>query len=841
MYALMRSQGSEGAVQSTSLVARVLQPSCTMTTPQRALVATYRLQVFPDLSLERALETLDYLVELGISHVYFSPYFSAHPGSTHGYDVTDFSRVHEGWGEAGHARLCQELERRGLQQVIDMVPNHMGVRGRENAWWGDVLANGEKSEFFGFFDIDLSLDPERKLVLAVLPAPLEALVSEGRVRAQRAADGTLFLETPTQALPFSAASLHDSSSDLEVLNQPSPLLALLARQHYRLLDYRTGCARVNYRRYLDVNELAALRVEEPKVFARVHERTVDWVRRGLVAGIRIDHPDGLADPTAYFRRLRELVPNAWVIAEKVLEPGHSLPAGWPVDGTTGYEFMNLCFGLFVDPQGLHALSNSYAELTKAPTPRFSELASAGKREVLGSGLVAEVTRLTHVAQRALATRELHSSTRALSEALCELLVAMPNGRTHRSPHLPPTGSERAQLRTALASSVEERPELASELSAIESVLSGPLRVADDWELCQRFQQLTAAVGAKGVEDTAFYRFGPLSALCDLGANPELATFTPADFHEHCQKVVSERPLTMNTTSTHDTKRGEDARLRIATLSELSGEFALREARWRRLTPRLKSLDAHFEHHLYQTFVGSWPMTRERLTQYALKAARETKRFTSWLDQSTQYEADVSAFIAGCVECAPFVADLEEFLGPVRRLAGVYSLAQVLLKLTVPGVPDVYQGSELRELHLVDPDNRRAVDFGARRALLRQLSHAKAADFEPNDERAKLWLMRRTLELRNALPSAFGATASYRALPVSGRYAEHVVAFVRGERAITVVPRLIAGLKGDWQDTQLELPPGPWRDELSGARYPKRDARCRDLFAHFPVALLTRAE
>ncbi len=812
-----------------------------MTTPQRALVATYRLQVFPDLSLERAIETLDYLVELGISHVYFSPYLSAYPGSTHGYDVTDFSRVHEGWGEAGHARLCQELERRGLQQVIDMVPNHMGVRGRENAWWGDVLKNGGNSEYFGFFDIDLSLDDDCKLVLAVLPAPLEALIAEGRVRAEQAADGTLYLETPTQALPFSDASLSNRSADLKELNRPAVLLALLEQQCYRLLDHRAGRGRVNYRRYLDVNELAALRVEDPNVFARVHERALDWIQRGLVTGIRIDHPDGLSDPTAYFRRLRELAPNAWILAEKVLEPGHPLPPGWPVDGTTGYEFMNLCFGLFVDPLGLQALSTIYAEFTQAATPKFSELAVAAKREVLHGGLVAEVTRLTHTAQRALATRDLRWSASALSEALCELLVAMPNGRTHRSPHLPPTGSERAQLRTALAFSIEERPDLANELSAIESVLSGPLRVAADWELCQRFQQLTAAVGAKGVEDTAFYRFGPLTALCDLGANPESSTFTPADFHEHCQKVAGERPLTMNTTSTHDTKRGEDARLRIATLTELSGEFATRVERWRRLTPRLKSLDAHFEHHLYQTLVGVWPMSRERLTQYALKAARETKRFTSWLERNPSYEADVSAFIAGSCECAPFVADLERFLGPVRRLADVYSLAQVLLKLTVPGVPDIYQGSELHELHLVDPDNRRAVDFAARRALLRELSHAKATDFAPDDERAKLWLMQRALRLRSALPAAFGPIASYRALPVSGRHAEHVVAFARGELAITVVPRLIAALNGDWQDTQIELPPGPWRDELSGAHYSGRDVQCRELFARFPVALLTLAE
>ena len=810
-----------------------------MTTIQRGFIATYRLQVFPDLSLERAIATLDYLVELGISHVYFSPYFSAYPGSTHGYDVTDFSRVHEGWGEAGHARLCAELSSRGLHQIIDMVPNHMGVRGRENAWWNDVLLEGENSDFFDCFDIDLSLDPERKLVLAILPAPLPVLLREGRVRVMRSAEGALFLDTPTQALPLCAESLTDAPSDLERLNDAGFLASVLAQQHYRLLDHRTGRGLVNYRRYLDVNELAALRVEDPEVFGWVHARSLAWLESGLVAGIRIDHPDGLSDPAAYFRRLRELAPKAWIVAEKVLEPGQTLPAGWPIDGTTGYEFMNLSFGLFVDARGLQALALGYGAFTRTASEPFAALALEAKREVLAGSLGAELMRLTRAAERALRSSEQQAQPDALSRALVELLVAMPRGRTHRSAHQPPTGEERAQLRTALARAVEERPELASELSAIESVLSGPLRLEAHWELCQRFQQLTAAVGAKGVEDTAFYRFGPLTALCDLGSDPEHACFTPGDFHEHCARVASERPLTMNTTSTHDTKRGEDARLRIAALSEMPAELAARLERWQHLTPRVAGLDAHTEHHLYQTFIGAWPISRERFTQYALKAAREMKRTTSWFEPHGEYEAGLRRFITGCYESPAFIADLEELLLSVRRLAAVYSLAQVLLKLTAPGVPDIYQGSELWELHLVDPDNRRPVDFEARRHLLRELAEVRAADLDATDERTKIWLMQRVLARRASLPAAYGAGASYRALPVAGTHPESVVAFLRGDSAITVVPRAIARLHGDWLDTCVELPPGQWRNELTGELWQTGEARCAALFAQFPVALLAR--
>ena len=452
-------------------------------------------------------------------------------------------------------------------------------------------------------------------------------------------NGECFLDTPTQALPIERSS----SVDVSLNEHPEQLLALLASQHYRLLEHRSGRGRVNYRRYLDVNELGALRVDDPEVFAKVHERALDWLNRGLVAGIRIDHPDGLADPTAYFQQLRKLAPKAWIIAEKVLEPGHALPAGWPVNGTTGYEFMNLSFGLFVDPRGVYALETAWQALTATPAVSFSALANEAKREVLEELLAAELTRLTRVAELAVGSGDAGLTPELLRAALSELLVAMPHGRTHRSRCNAPTVEERTQLRTALARAVEDRPDLASALSALESALSGPLESNAAWQLCQRFQQLTAAVSAKGVEDTAFYRFGPLIALCDLGSNPELATFSPEDFHAHCRQVASERPLTMNTTSTHDTKRGEDARLRIGVLSEMPAAFAAAVARWRRLLQPTALLDPQMDYHLFQTLVGVWPISRERLTQYAVKAAREMKRFTSWVRRDQGYETTLRAF------------------------------------------------------------------------------------------------------------------------------------------------------------------------------------------------------
>jgi (1->4)-alpha-D-glucan 1-alpha-D-glucosylmutase len=568
---------------------------------------------------------------------------------------------------------------------------------------------------------------------------------------------------------------------------------------------------------------------------------LDWLNRGLVAGIRIDHPDGLADPTAYFQHLRKLAPKAWIVAEKVLEPGHALPAGWPVNGTTGYEFMNLSFGLFVDPRGVHALETAWQALTATPALSFSALASEAKREVLEELLAAELTRLTRVAELAVGSGDAELTPEPLRAALNELLVAMPHGRTHRSRCNAATVEERTQLRTALARAVEDRPDLASALSALESALSGPLESDAAWQLCQRFQQLTAAVSAKGVEDTAFYRFGPLIALCDLGSNPELATFSPEDFHAHCQQVASERPLTMNTTSTHDTKRGEDARLRIGVLSEMPAAFAAAVTRWRRLLQPTPLLDPQMDYHLFQTLVGVWPISRARMMQYALKAAREMKRFTSWVRRNHSYETTLRAFLERLYECPEFTADLEHFLVPVYALAATYSLAQLLLKLTAPGVPDIYQGSELWELHLVDPDNRRAVDFAARHRALGELSNSKASDFVLGDERAKLWLMQRALQRRASLPKVFGPLGTYRGLETHGALAEHIVAFARGERVLTIVPRLVACVQAGWLDTRVSLPAGVWQSDLTGQRWSRRELACSELFREFPVALLTREE
>ena len=516
-------------------------------------IASYRVQLLPHVRRESLAETFDYLSALGVSHAYLSPCFRAASGSTHGYDVVSFSAPLGMLGEDGDRVLGEALTSRGLAAIVDMVPNHMSTRPLENAWWRDVLERGEISPYFGYFDIDLSLDPARKIVLPILPEALERLILQGRIGVGQLGHRVV-LRVPGYVLPVSLESA-DELTLTHLVSMSSDRVALrgfLEQQHYRLIEGRAGNTRVNYRRYLDINELAAVRVEEADVFDATHAQLLGWVRQGWAEGIRVDHPDGLAHPAGYFARLRRSAPGAWILAEKPLRPAEKLPLQWPVDGTTGYDFLTVAMGLFVEPHGLRTLESHWAELTGSEAQCFADLSSEGKRWALCELFQAELVRTAKAARRARGRGD--DPRDDVEGALEALVVNLSVGRTQLDLTGPASATDERALRLAAAVVHSAEPEHGPLVAAlVELLLKGSSATA---EFRQRFQQLSLAAAAKGIEDTAFYRFGALLSLCELGGDPDDAAFSVEDFHAHCLEVLAGRPRTLNTTSTHDTKRGE---------------------------------------------------------------------------------------------------------------------------------------------------------------------------------------------------------------------------------------------------------------------------------------------
>jgi (1->4)-alpha-D-glucan 1-alpha-D-glucosylmutase len=648
--------------------------------------------------------------------------------------------------------------------------------------------------------------------------------------------------------PDVGAAIDDVLDELNAT--PDALDAFLERQNYRLALWRAARRDLGYRRFFGINTLAALRVEDELVFRDTHRLILRMVHAGEIDGLRVDHPDGLFDPLVYFERLRAAAPDAWIVAEKILEPGEPLREDWPIDGTTGYDFLNQVGGLFVDPDGEEPLTALYGELV-GPVDYQAEL-RAKKELVLGEELGSDFNRLTqlfldvaegHRRQRDYTRDELHGALRAV-------IACMPVYRTYVRAEAGVVASEDERfVREAIADAAARRPDLDPGLfEFLESILllrvTGPLEA----DLAMRFQQLTGPAMAKGAEDTAFYTYNRLVALNEVGGDTSRVGVSPTEFHAEARRIAERWPRTMNATSTHDAKRGEDVRLRIAALSEIAGAWASTVRGWRTRNAGYRTgdwPDANTEYLLYQTIVGASPIAPDRLATYLTKAMREAKVHTSWAAPNEAYEAAVQAFAAAILADPAFCADLAAFLRPIVRAARLSSLSQTLVKITAPGVPDFYQGTELWDVSLVDPDNRRAVDYDARRRLLAETAGlGPGAVLERMDDGApKLWLIRRALDVRRERPSLFGPGADYRPLEAQGPRATNVLAFVRGGGAVTVAPRLLLGLGDppDWRDTQLELPPGAWRNALTGARVAGGMAEVAALVGDFPVALLVASD
>ena len=955
-------------------------------TPLTAVIprATYRLQFNRDFTFAQATELVPYLAELGISHVYASPYLRARPGSMHGYDIVDHNALNPEIGSReDFERFVGALAAHGMGQILDMVPNHMGVMGADNQWWLDVLENGPASVYAGYFDIDwqpLNAQLNGKVLLPILGDQYGVVLARGELTLTfDAARGELSVFYYQHRLPIDPASYprvagrhleqltealgteHDHLAELQSLltafghlpprdsvearliternrdkevhkrhlaalceAQPAIrqhiersvaefngrpgdatsfdlLHGLIRGQAWRPAYWRVASDDINYRRFFDINDLAALRMENPAAFDDTHRLVLDLIAERKLDGLRIDHPDGLNDPRGYFERLqaavRERATGAsgapgdprplYLVVEKILAEHEHLPDDWPIHGATGYRFANLVNGLFVDPAAERRMSRIHTDFTHAGGD-FDDLVYACKKLILRTALASELNVLAnHLARIAAASRNTCDYTvNGLRAALTEVIACFPVYRTYIT-EAPIAADDRRHIDWAVA--VARRRSRAAEVGIFDflhDVLTldiatgrGPSYRDQVRTFAMRFQQLSAPVMAKGLEDTAFYRYHRLTSLNDVGGEPRRFGLSVAAFHGANRSRARQWPHNLLATSTHDSKRAEDVRARINVLSELPAAWKLTVQRWRRMNRRRKreaggrpAPGAGDEYLLYQTLVGSYPPGdvdddaladyRRRIDAYMQKAVREAKANSSWINVDDEYETALSGFVEALLTPGETNLFLPDLRAVVQHLAGHglrNALAQTLLKLTVPGVPDIYQGSELWQFHLVDPDNRAPVDYARRRHLLAEIRAlldgppdgwaAALAPLatDPADERLKLYLTWRALQLRARRPDLF-RDGDYQPLGTEGANAEHLCAFARrldGQVAITVVPRLLARLSDehentvDWGDTRVLLPPGDWYDLLGGRRHrvEQSGVAAGDLLTPLPLALL----
>ena len=821
--------------------------------------ATYRLQFHKGFTFDDAAAVADYLSALGVSHIYASPYLQAAPGSTHGYDVTDHCIVNgELGGESAHGRMCRSLQTNGLGQVIDVVPNHMSVSHPVcNRWWWDVLKNGPQSRFERFFDIDRDPPEKRlkgKVLLPVLGDHYGRELAKGKIRAA-VRDAELVIDYNEMIFPVSPAShaggdMHELARNL--CSDANALHDLLQKQHYRLTFWRSASQDLNYRRFFSINDLAAIRIEEDAVFAETHQLIFHWLHQGIIDGLRIDHPDGLADPDQYFRRLAEAAPDAWIVVEKILHPGEDLPAQWPVAGTTGYDFLNLIAGLFIDPAGEIPLTRFYDAFTGEKIV-YGDLVYQCKQQVMDDLLGADVNRLAEIMVRIC---ENHPCRRdytrhELKHAVKELVCCMPVYRTYVRKGCALRKTDARIIKETVSMAKSRRPTMDPALfDFIGDLLCGRIPGELEEEMMVRFQQLSGPAAAKGVEDTAFYRYNRLSGQNEVGGDPAAFGLSPAVFHENMRMRANRHPAAMLATSTHDTKRSEDVRARLALLSEIPApwERAVREWSATSAPYRRSGLpEANMEYLLYQTIVGAWPLSPGRAAAFMEKAAREAKRHTSWENPDSTYEEALRAFVTGILSDDTFLRSLSAFVAPLIFPGRINAMAQVLIKLTAPGVPDIYQGTELWDMSLVDPDNRRPVDFSLRRKRLRSLENMTPEQIMGAMDAGlpKLYLIRQALWLRKIHPEMFAPSSGYAPLDIRGKQQTHAIAYLRGGQAAVIVPRLIMGFSGDWADTRVELPRGRWQNRLTGETVnADAEGRCPDVFLgrilkRFPAALLVK--
>ena len=768
---------------------------------QRVPAATYRLQVHAGFRLQDAADVAGYLADLGVTHAYSSPLLRSAEGSNHGYDTVDHAHIDEArGGREGFDRFVAALHEHDLGLVLDLVPNHMGVDDPAAApWWWDVLQHGQQSAHAAAFDIDWDFGGGK--------VRIPVLGSADDVEKLEVVDGEL--------------RYYDNRFPLAPGTETGTAREVHARQNYELVDWRRADDALNYRRFFAINTLAGLRVEDPAIFDATHELVLQLVHDGAVDGLRIDHPDGLADPKGYLDRLADASGNRWTVVEKILEPGEDLPESWRTAGTTGYDALTEVDQLLVDPAGEGALTALDTELAGGAVD-YERLVHDCKREVANGMLGSEVARLVRVIGELGGAGSGAVDAAQQTEALAELLASFPVYRSYL-----PDGRE--HLDATVAAVRERRPDLTAALDALHSVLSSA-----GSEAATRFEQTSGPVMAKGVEDSAYYRWARFVSLNEVGGDPSRFGSTVEEFHAAQLRRAERYPESMTTLSTHDTKRSEDVRARLAVLAEMPSEWAQLV---RQLLDRHPLADRSLAHLVWQNLVGAWPLSRERAHAYAEKAAREAGTSTTWTAPDEKFEGQLHALVDAAFDDEETHGAIEDLVGRIAPLGWSNSLTQKLLQLTMPGVPDVYQGTELWDFSLVDPDNRRPVDYASRRALLASLDAGEVPAVDETGA-AKLLVTSRVLRARRDHPEWF---AGYEPVQVTGSAADHLVAYDRGG-VVVVATRLPSGLAADgWGDTALQLPNGAWKDLLTGGRIVSDMAgvAADPLLGRLPVALLVR--
>ncbi|MDP9010370.1 MAG: malto-oligosyltrehalose synthase [Pseudomonadota bacterium] len=859
-------------------------------------IATYRLQLHAGFPLSAAQGVLAYLAELGISHVYLSPCLQAVPGSLHGYDVVDPTKISDDLGgERAWTSFVNAARALELRILLDIVPNHMSA-SQHNPWWDDVLLQGPFSKFAEFFDIRNSQGRPFCVHVCTLAKPYGAAMQDGELRIE-IVQGKPRVKHYENSWPLGPASwgqllpagsercfgelerlqrivspleedltayrrhvaraqqvLHEAleagvlqSAVDRVQNDNALFDAVLRRQFYMLHGWKLSGELTNYRRFFDIDTLIGVRAELPNVASATHARIEQMISAGQIDGVRVDHPDGLREPLQYFERLRRLLPEGRIYIEKILENDERLNGDWPIDGTVGYDFLAKVNRLWMDDQRTDVLTTIYSDFT-GHSVNFGKMVREKKRAIIESTFSAAheelaVMALT-IARADWQTRDL--SPRQLREALEKLITALPIYRTYRTAGTLHEEDKRVLLE-ALQSARIGSPDI--EAAAFDFLAAlftkSPL---NEWEedFIAKWQQLTPAVMAKGVEDTTFYCFDRLVSCNEVGSQASLIGISADKFHEFCNYLSDRWPNSMLATSTHDNKRSEDVRARISILSEIPDRWSEALHLWSQLNANAwqnRLPDRHAEYLLYQTLIGAWPIDRERTWAYMLKACREAKINTSWHEPNNSFEEKIRGFVGGVFDTPEFIASLERFIEPLILPGRINSLAQTLIKMVAPGVPDFYQGTELWDLSLVDPDNRRPVDFKTRLGLMRRVRRvhpisAAEALLEWDSGAPKLWMTACVLALRRERAEDFSAESKYQPLVAQGTHLGRLLAFRRGENLIAVVPRFTMTLAGEWGDTRLPLPGGAWRNCFT-EQLIQREVSPAELFQLFPVALLIR--
>ena len=856
-------------------------------------IATYRLQLHAGFPLSTAQSVLAYLAELGISHVYLSPCLQAVPGSPHGYDVVDPTKISDDLGgEQAWSSFVNAARGLELRILLDIVPNHMSA-SQHNPWWDDVLQHGPFSEFAEFFDIRNPQGRPFCVHICSLAKPYGAALRGGELRIEiahgkprvkhyentwplgpaswgqllpaagercfgelerlqlivsPAADDVLaYRRHMARAQQVLAEALEagvlQSAVD-RVLNDNALFDGVLRQQFYMLHGWKLSGELTNYRRFFDIDTLIGIRAELPNVAAATHARIEQMISGGQIDGVRVDHPDGLREPLRYFERLRRLLPQGRIYIEKILDNDERLNGDWPIDGTVGYDFLAKVNRLWMDDQRTDVLTTTYSDFT-GHSVNFGKLVREKKRAIIEStfsGALEQLALMALMISRAdWQTRDL--SPRQLREALEKLITALPIYRTYRTADTLYEEDKRALLE-ALQSARIGSPDIDGAVFDFLAALftKSPLNDTEA-DFIARWQQLTPAVMAKGVEDTTFYCFDRLVSCNEVGSQASLIGISADKFHEFCNYLGDRWPNSMLATSTHDNKRSEDVRARISILSEIPDRWSEALHQWSQLNTNAwqnRLPDRHAEYLLYQTLIGAWPIDRDRTWAYMLKACREAKINTSWHEPNNSFEEKIRGFVGGVFDTPEFIASLERFVEPLILPGRINSLAQTLIKMVAPGVPDFYQGTELWDLSLVDPDNRRPVDFNTRLAMLRRARRMAAAEvlMEWDSGVPKLWMTARLLAIRRKRAEDFSAASKYQPLVAQGTHLGRLLAFRRGENLIAVVPRFTMTLAGEWGDTRLPLPGGVWRNGFTDQLI-QREVSPAELFGLFPVALLIR--